>query len=178
MPTHSAGRFRRFLLGSVTSKVLHDANCPVLMSVHREQAPSVVPNHISTIVCGVDAEPEFPRLLHWAQDFAKLTGARVKAVHAVPAADPTSDSPGETRICEYVFRLAREAFAKYSVGAGISPDIELAGGQPATVIREAALVEKADLIVIGRGHTESGLGRLRTHAYDIIRHAPCSVVSV
>src|SRR4051812_44310269 len=29
MPTHGFGRFRRFLLGSVTGKVLHDADCPV-----------------------------------------------------------------------------------------------------------------------------------------------------
>src|SRR5262245_5405553 len=28
MPTRGCGRFRRFLLGSVTSKVLHDAVCP------------------------------------------------------------------------------------------------------------------------------------------------------
>ena len=30
MPTHGYGTFRRFLLGSVTAKVLHDANVPVL----------------------------------------------------------------------------------------------------------------------------------------------------
>jgi nucleotide-binding universal stress UspA family protein len=29
MPTHGYGPFRRLLLGSVTSKVLHDADCPV-----------------------------------------------------------------------------------------------------------------------------------------------------
>ena len=29
MPTHGYGPFRRFILGSVTAKVLHDADCPV-----------------------------------------------------------------------------------------------------------------------------------------------------
>jgi nucleotide-binding universal stress UspA family protein len=29
MPTHGLGIFRRLLVGSVTSKVLHDATCPV-----------------------------------------------------------------------------------------------------------------------------------------------------
>src|SRR4051812_39933287 len=28
MPTHGYGRLRRFLLGSITSKVLHDLECP------------------------------------------------------------------------------------------------------------------------------------------------------
>jgi nucleotide-binding universal stress UspA family protein len=35
-----------------------------------------------------------------------------------------------------------------------------------------------DLIVIGRGVLHETLGRLRTHAYGIIRHAPCPVLSV
>src|SRR6476660_4636528 len=33
MPTH-AGRFRRFLLGSTTAKVLNDSQCPVLTTDH------------------------------------------------------------------------------------------------------------------------------------------------
>ena len=36
MPTH-AGIFRRMLLGSTTAKVLNDANCPVLTSLHAEK---------------------------------------------------------------------------------------------------------------------------------------------
>src|SRR5947209_4492371 len=34
MPTHGHGRLRRFLLGSTTSKVLHDLQCPVLTGAH------------------------------------------------------------------------------------------------------------------------------------------------
>src|SRR5579885_3898346 len=39
MATHSHGPFRRFLLGSVTAKVLHDAKCPVWTGPHMETAP-------------------------------------------------------------------------------------------------------------------------------------------
>ena len=35
MPTHS-GRFRRMLLGSTAAKVLNDADCPVMTSIHAE----------------------------------------------------------------------------------------------------------------------------------------------
>src|ERR1043166_3454218 len=38
MPTHGYGRFRRFILGSTTAKVLHDADCPVWTGVHLEDA--------------------------------------------------------------------------------------------------------------------------------------------
>src|ERR1035438_10483293 len=34
MPTHGHGPFRRFLLGSVTAKVVHDAECPVWTGPH------------------------------------------------------------------------------------------------------------------------------------------------
>src|SRR5207237_3714751 len=37
--THGYGRFRRFLLGSVTAKVLHDAECDVWTAAHLEHAP-------------------------------------------------------------------------------------------------------------------------------------------
>ena len=36
MPTHGYGPFRRFILGSNTAKVLHDADCPVWTGVHLE----------------------------------------------------------------------------------------------------------------------------------------------
>src|SRR5262249_53309636 len=41
MPTHGYGPFRQFILGSITAKVLHDADCPVWTGVHLEEAPSV-----------------------------------------------------------------------------------------------------------------------------------------
>ena len=46
MPTHGFGPLRRFLLGSVAAKVLHDAQCPVWTSVHTDApfGPQRVPN--------------------------------------------------------------------------------------------------------------------------------------
>jgi len=39
MPTHGYGPFRSLLLGSVTAKVLHDAECPVWTTAHMEAQP-------------------------------------------------------------------------------------------------------------------------------------------
>ncbi|MGH9593307.1 MAG: universal stress protein, partial [Bryobacteraceae bacterium] len=36
MPTHGYGPFRSLLLGSITAKVLHDAECPVWTATHIE----------------------------------------------------------------------------------------------------------------------------------------------
>src|SRR6266542_2950514 len=43
MPTHGYGTFRRFILGSNTAKVLHDAECPVWTGVHMQEAPQTGP---------------------------------------------------------------------------------------------------------------------------------------
>jgi nucleotide-binding universal stress UspA family protein len=42
MPTHGYGLFRRFILGSNTAKVLHDADCPLWTGVHLEDAPAAI----------------------------------------------------------------------------------------------------------------------------------------
>ena len=39
MSTHGHGVFYRFLLGSVTAKVLHESHCPVWTGAHLEEAP-------------------------------------------------------------------------------------------------------------------------------------------
>ena len=50
--------------------------------------------------------------------------------------------------------------------------------QSQNVVRDAALEDEADLILIGRGVIQGMLGRLRSEAYTIIREAPCPVISI
>src|SRR5678816_480387 len=82
MPTHGYGPFRSLLLGSVTAKVLHDAECPVWTQAHVEQP---VERHIAggNVLCAIDATPQSARLIEWAAEYAKLTGAQLRLVHAV-----------------------------------------------------------------------------------------------
>ena len=42
LPTHGYGPFRRMLIGSVASKILHDAECPVWTSAHVETPQAIV----------------------------------------------------------------------------------------------------------------------------------------
>ena len=54
MPTHGYGPFRRFIIGSVTTRVLDDADCPVMTGAHmeREMLPELVP--FRNILCAID----------------------------------------------------------------------------------------------------------------------------
>src|SRR3954464_3078251 len=76
MPPHGYGPFRRFILGSVTAKVLHDADCPVWTGVHLEDAPSG-PVPLSRIVCAVDLGPQSSKTLCWAASLAVQFGAEL-----------------------------------------------------------------------------------------------------
>jgi nucleotide-binding universal stress UspA family protein len=178
MPTHAYGRFRRYLLGSVAAKVLHDADCPVWTGVHHEDAP--LPDHavIHSIVCAVDLDDACVPVIGWAEDLAARFNATLKVVHVIPAADQTSDNVGEIALRQYLFREAEDRFAGLRETRKLNTAISFAGGRVAQVVRETALRERADLVVIGRGRTQRTLGRLRTHSYAIIRESPCAVLSV
>ena len=52
MPTHGYGPLRRLLLGSVTAKVVHDAQCPVWTNVHNDQPELAADPIPQTVVCG------------------------------------------------------------------------------------------------------------------------------
>lgn len=62
--------------------------------------------------------------------------------------------------------------------ADISVHLCVRTGTVSDAVREEALQNGVDLILIGRGALQGSLGRLRTHSYGIIRQAPCPVLSV
>lgn len=178
MPTHAYGRFRRFLLGSVTAKVLHDSDCPVCTGVHQQDLPPPAEAAFHHIICGVDLDRGSIPLIRWARDLAEGLSADLAVVHGVAAADETSDNRGEVELRRYLFQRARDSFEHWLSEAGLDAQVILSGGEVARVIREAALREHAELVIIGRGHTQRALGRLRTCSYSVIRESPCPVLSV
>src|SRR5262252_7344596 len=84
MPTHGYGPFRRFLLGSVTAKVLHDAVCPVWTGPHMEQAPDYSHIAFRHVACAIDLGLHSREVLCWAWRFAQEFGGRLSIFHALP----------------------------------------------------------------------------------------------
>jgi nucleotide-binding universal stress UspA family protein len=178
MPTHGYGPFRRLLLGSVTSKVLHDADCPVWTGVHWENE-EVEPMDLGHIVCAIDLGPNSAQTLSWASQLATEFKARLSIVHVVGALDPrTEDYYFSPEWREYLMSKAREAIGAAQQSVGSQADAVLEMGDVAKSVSESAKRLKADLLVIGRGAAAAGSGRFRTNAYAIIRQSPCPVVSV
>jgi nucleotide-binding universal stress UspA family protein len=170
MPTHGYGPFRRFILGSNTAKVLHDADCPVWTGVHLEEAPAAVSVPFRGILCAVDLGPQSSKTLGWAAWLREEFGARLTVIHAT-AADLDQSAA-------HVREAAEEELLGLQRAAGAEADLLLEAGEPARVICSAAARVQADVLVIGRGSAAGVFGRLRTNAYAIIRQSPCPVVSV
>ena len=166
MPTHGYGPFRRFLLGSVAAKVLHDVDVPVWTGAHLQKGSQPMWKRIGRVICAIDL-PTAEVVLRWARDFASEFNAELIVVHAAQESQaPVSAAEAH----EYIRCLQRKL--------SIAGEILVEEGNPAHVVQAAANRRNADLVVIGRSAREGVLGRLRTNAYSIVRDAPCPVVSV
>lgn len=176
MSTHGLGPFRRFVLGSVTAKVLHDAACPVWTGVHLEAAPPAQTIGFQNILCALDFGEQSAALLEWVK--AHAGDATVTLVHAVPATEALPEKYFNIEFFAELCRLAKEDMEHLQAEAGTNYHSILRGGSPAKVIAEAATELNADVVVIGRGAAKEGFARLRAQAYGVIHTAPCPVISV
>lgn len=177
MPTRGRGPLQRWLLiGSVTMKVLHQAECAVLAGVDfgRRQAAFDL-NHV---VCAVDLGPQSERVLCWGWGLAREMRARLTVVHAAPGVGESAmDFFDENWRVTLRSRL-RSKIAELEKQTGVEGDIVVEEGDPHKVVASVARRLDAGLVVIGRGVSGDLLGRLRAHAYEIIRQSPCPVVSI
>ncbi|MBM3739912.1 MAG: universal stress protein [Acidobacteria bacterium] len=174
MPTLGSGAIERWLLvGSVTTKVLQTAECPVLAAT----AFPAEPGWKSGVLCAIDLGPAAGRVAAAAAEIASQAGARLTVVHAMPELD-TDDGGLAAEVRSALSRRLREQVAAAVPKTVSDATIEIEAGTPYEAVPRAAGNIGAGLIVIGRGVHTGLLGRLRANAYEIIRRAPCPVLSV
>ncbi|HYB38237.1 MAG TPA: universal stress protein [Mycobacterium sp.] len=74
------GALRRFLLGSVSTALVHHAHCPVAV-IHDDAATSLQPNELPVVV-GIDGSPASELATAIAFDEASWRGVELVALHA------------------------------------------------------------------------------------------------
>lgn len=164
MPTHGHGKFRSLLLGSVTGKVLHDAECPVLTAAHTEDPAAMTRPGCKNVLAAIELNGNAADLIQQAVGLARDFNASLRIVHAVPEVAQVPP--------------AREQLEKLQAQTGIAFEISVVPGGVMQVVRTVAVEYKADLIVLGHGRAHAAFGRFRSKSYDIIREAPCPVLSL
>jgi nucleotide-binding universal stress UspA family protein len=176
MPTRGLGVFRRSLLGSVTAKVLHDASCPVWTTSHSEHVTTAqYPYRV--IICGIDFSGSSVETLRWASLFASEQHAQIRVVHAIDV-DEHSTNRGIVEVRRHLREIALDEWRRLKHDQRLIVPLCIAYGSAGNGLRKAAHDLGADLVIIGRGHIQEPLGRLRSNSYAIVRESPCPVISV
>lgn len=177
LATRGHGAVRRFLLGSITAKVLHDVSTAVWTGVGAalmDHAPRIP---YQSIVCALGDNGEAEGVLRAATSLACAYGAQLWIVHVVQTPPPYPDmDPGE--YTEDLIEASQCRLRELKAKLGVDAPHTVINAQLADGIQNEVIRRKADLLVTGRGHSIGTFSRLWSHLYSIIRDSPCPVLSV
>ena len=171
MPSHGFA-FNRFLLGSVTAKVLYGTECPVWTSAHVEESFA-----IRNVLCAVDLTERSGEVLSWAAKMAAEFGARLTLASVTASAEiwGPGGNYANPRLKQELIDDAAQQLARLQKDPGTKAEVFIGSGDVPKVLNQAAAQTKADLLV-----TECYPygGNLRIHGYAIICAVPIPVLSV
>jgi nucleotide-binding universal stress UspA family protein len=178
MSTHGDGAFYRFLLGSVTAKVLHEIQCPVWTGSHLEEAPSREFS-IRRVLCSVDLTAHNRHTLSRAAEMAAAVDATLTLVHITSSVEIYG--PGGSHVDpawkDRIVGAAATEIAKLQQDVGTKAEVIIDSGDVTELLNRAAQRAKADVLVIGRIPGRSHLGD-NGEGYGIIRASQIPVLSV
>jgi nucleotide-binding universal stress UspA family protein len=185
MGTHGRGGFERWVLGSVTERVLRKATCPVLTVPPVAPAPASAGPPFRRVVCGVDfSAPSLAAARH-ALQLAAEVGAALTLVHVVewPVHDEPNARPAGFDVPEYRRYLERDALDRLHclVGDDQRARVEqrIAGGRPWREILRVVEERHADLVVMGvRGRSAVDLALFGSTTHHVVRGASCPALVV
>jgi len=189
MAMGSGPAFARYLVGSVTEKVLRYAPCPVLV-VEKGDRDFVDPDTLAVtlqrVVVADDLSDKTTTALSWAVERLRPYRPEVHMVHAVEFEVPTPYLMGGVRsvftldpsLSERVGGLLRER-ASEALPEGWTVVAEVREGRPHIVVPQYAAEIEADLLVVA-GESQIDLGErvMGGTVERIARHAPCPMLVV
>jgi nucleotide-binding universal stress UspA family protein len=178
MSTHGHGVFYRFLLGSVTAKVLHESHCPVWTGAHLEETPAREFS-IRHVLCSVDLGPRSLHTATLAAEMAAAVDAKLTLVHITASVEVWG--PGGSHVDpawkETLVGIAIKEIAQLQREVGTQADVIIDSGNVPELLNRAAERAKADVLVLGHSPGRSHLGD-NGEGYGIIRESHVPVLSV
>ncbi len=183
---HGSGGFERWVLGSVSDKVLRKAPCPVL-SVPQRPGDAERPERLfRNILCAVDFSATSLKALDYAVSLTREADARLTLLHVVeglPDHEPRINlhfNVAEYRL--YVLRDARERLGRVlpeEARASCEAATTVANGKAYREILRAAREMEADLVVMGvHGWGAMDPRLFGATAHHVVREAACPVLTI
>jgi nucleotide-binding universal stress UspA family protein len=118
-------------------------------------------------------------VIEWGSWLAGQFGSQLDVVHVVP--DHRAHLEGidfDPQWRNQMIAGATHRFDDLQRAWNTNYAIHVECGDVPQTLWKTAEVAAADLMVIGRGHHDGALGRLRSNAYAILREAPCPVIAI
>ena len=134
----------------------------------------MVPSGYSSILCAVGDSSEENHVFRAASLFARAYGARVCLLHI----QSSSDKQNRQSTAQSIRHGFEQACIRDGRGLDTEVSLRILDGKIAEGIRRTAHDERADLLIVGRGHARENFSRAWSHLYAIIRESLCPVLSV
>jgi nucleotide-binding universal stress UspA family protein len=185
--THGRSGFERFLLGSVTEKLLALLPCPTLTVCHEERRTWEKPSLVKRLLCATDFSPAAVGAVAMALTLAEKTRAEVTLVQVIDGLPERGEHIhyAVPEIAPLRKVLEEEAAPRLRAAApdflpnGLKVAKRMVTGRAHEKILEIAAEERADLIVLGaRGHGLLGRLLFGSTSGCVVREATCPVVTV
>ena len=183
--THGRSGFDRFLLGSVTEKVLRKAKCAVMTVPPADQTAAPARGD-RTIVCAVDFSPASLKAVDYALSLAQELPATLSLIHVFDW-PPDRPIPRGREFETIAYRGKAQGDTRELLHVLVPEDARawckteefVPVGRPHEEIVRLARDRDADLIVMGvHGRSSLSLALFGSTANQVVRHATCPVVTV
>jgi nucleotide-binding universal stress UspA family protein len=181
--SHGRSGFERFVLGSVTEKVLRNAVCPVLTVPPRDVTAARLP--FKRILCPVDFSEASLRALNTACSMAEESDAQLTVLHVFDWPDDetflveTFDDPELLGHAKARAAQRLESFITDESRLWSHPEAKVAVGKAYREILSSADDMAADLIVIGvHGRNAVDLAVFGSTTNQVVRRASCPVLTI
>lgn len=173
--THGRGGFGKALMGSVAEKVYRGSPVPVLTigPCARHISNALAPRNI---LVAADFTPASERAAQYAAGLASKHHSKLTLIHVV---SPKELSHHPDRDYRVLHAIETNLMALFGPDAPVSCALRIETGRVVPSIVQAAQELEADLLVVGVRPALPVLNRFMwPNAYEIVREAPCAVLTV
>jgi nucleotide-binding universal stress UspA family protein len=186
--THGRSGLKRWILGSVTERLIRTLPCPLLVvrsPEHDFVSPGSQKVKLDRILVGCDFSPDSNLSFQYALALARQFQCELHLAHVIESTiykHILKSGPERGQDQHALFKELDEKLKNMIPGeahACCAPRTELLAGQPYEELTKYAVTHNIDLIVLGvRGHSLMETLFLGSTTDRVVRQAPCPVLSV
>ena len=171
MGTHGRSGFNRLMLGSVTEKILHETDLPVLTVSEKKINKKPSNDSIQQVLCPINYTEVALKALEHAVSISKCFGAELLVLHVIESrSSDVKEEVEHGRLCAWVSDDIRSRCSLKEI---------VRRGDAAEKITEMAQDQAIDLIVLESQHKRfSDTTVIGTTTVRVTRHVPRPVLTV